>query len=330
MKKILNSLFQIAKIAIALGLLYYLFSSGRIDVQSLRRLIDPSMITAGILCTGAVLLLSSERWRLLLTQQGFSVSMFQAFRLTLVGTFFSIFVPGGVGGDLIKAVLIAQNHPQNRGKVVLTVLADRVLGLFTMVAIALLSFSFESDLLRTDVSIRFVFAGLMSLFLMFLILFYFLLAQRAEGLRNWVHGLTGRFPRLQKLWVFSQSYRLTASELARLFALSAAAQLTSVLLFTIFASRLVPEMPPIHVFLFAVPVGFMVTAVPLAPGGIGVGQAAFFYLFSKAMGHETDIGAIGITACQALQLLYGIVGAGFFIMMKRASPALAKEVETSA
>lgn len=327
MKSKLKPLIEVAKVSIALGLLYYLFSSGRIDVQSLKTLLEPGIIVVGLACTGAILLLSSERWRLLLQQQKFNVPLIHTFRLTLIGNFFSIFVPGGVGGDLVKAVLIAQNHPQERAKVVLTVLADRILGLFTMTFIALCSFSFEPELLQTENSIRFVFLGLLILFLGFIVTFYMLLSRRAEKLREKVHKLTDRFHRLQKLWVVSQSYHLSTGEIVRLFGLSLISQLTSVVLFMIIASRLLPELPSLSIFMFAVPVGFMVTAIPLAPGGIGVGQAAFFYLFSKAMGEETDIGAIGITAFQALQLFYGVIGAVLFMLLKQKSPQLNLEKE---
>jgi hypothetical protein len=316
---------QLLKAAVALGLLIYLFSSGKVNVESLKALTSPSVIAVGSLTIGFVLLLASERWRILLTHQQLHARMPFAFRLTLIGTFFNFFVPGGVGGDVMKAVLIANNHPQQRGKAVLTVLADRILGLFTMTFLALVSFSFEPALLTKESSFQIVFVGLLVIFTIFLVAFWVLLSKRAEPFRQRVDHLTAKVPKLQKLWLFAQTYRLTFPQLRALVSFSLAAQILQILLFLVVADQLLPEIPPVSVFLFAVPVGFMVTAVPLAPAGIGIGQAAFFYLFSKAVGHETNIGVIGITAFQGFQLLYGLIGAALFVLLKKENPQISIE-----
>src|SRR5439155_7274092 len=63
-------------------------------------------------------------------------------RLGLVGFFFNTFLPGSVGGDLIKAWYIA-GEQSRRTVAVSTVLIDRVLGLWALAAlVALLGSSF--------------------------------------------------------------------------------------------------------------------------------------------------------------------------------------------
>ena len=314
--------FEILKFSFAAALLGFLFYSGRIDLQSLKTLYTPQVLGVGILSLALVFYFASERWRLLLSQQRLQATRFQAFKLTLIGNFFNFFVPGGVGGDVVKAVLIAQDHPSQRGKAVLTVLADRILGLFTMTFLALVSFSFAPELLNKEKSFQFIFAFLALLFLGFLFGFWVLLSGKTARLREQIGRLTQRIPKLHKLWVFAQTYHLHWKEWLGLIALSLGAQVTQILLFMVVASQLVPEMPSASVFFFAVPVGFMVTAVPIAPAGIGIGQAAFLYLFSKAMGTETNLGAVGITAFQAFQLLYGLLGAVFFVLLKKRNPQM--------
>ena len=317
MERAKKVLIQSLKLGVSFGLLYYLISSGRIDLASLKRIFVWDVLLLGFMFVGVVLFMGSERWRLLMRQQGINQSRWATFKLTLIGGFFSIFVPGGVGGDVVKAVYIAKDHPENRAKVVLTVLADRILGLFTITCLALLSFSFETKLLSSDPSVRFIFYGLVGLFCAFLVFFYLLLSKRALALRGFFAEKISRFPRLLKVWDFAQSYHLSKIELLKLFSFSVTSQLCSIGLFVLVGFHLMDTPPPLSVYLFAVPVGFMVTAVPLAPGGVGVGQAALFYLFTKALGFETDVGAIGITAFQALQLFYGIIGAIFFVMIKK-------------
>lgn len=330
-KKILNLLVTVLKIALAVGLIAYLFLSGKVDLESLKALTTLPVIATGLVSLGLVLYFASERWRLLLRQQQLVAHRWETFRLTLIGTFFNFFVPGGVGGDVVKAVILAREHHSQRGRAVLTVLADRVLGLFTMTFLALLSFGFEPELLTRENAFQFIFGALVALFAGFLVAFWLLLSRHAQGLRGLVETVLTRIPKLKKLWDFAQTYRLSPGELIKLFALSLGAQVGQIILFWVVAMQLTPSPPPASVFFFAVPVGFMVTAVPLAPAGIGIGQAAFFYLFSKASGAETDIGVIGITAFQAFQLCFGLAGAVFFVLLKRKDPRLTvEELETEA
>ena len=52
------------------------------------------------------------------------------------------------------------------------------------------------------------------------------------------------------------------------------------------------------------PIGYIIQAVPLLPGGVGVGEAAFAGLY-KLSGHP---GARGVTARQAMRVLEWLIG----------------------
>ncbi|NJL26057.1 MAG: hypothetical protein HC902_13410 [Calothrix sp. SM1_5_4] len=70
--------------------------------------------------------------------------------------------------------------------------------------------------------------------------------------------------------------------------------------------------------LFAVPMGFLVTAIPIAPAGIGVGQVAFHYLFQIYLQKPTQFGATAITAYQLSMVFWAMVGALFYL--RRSKP----------
>jgi uncharacterized membrane protein YbhN (UPF0104 family) len=65
--------------------------------------------------------------------------------------------------------------------------------------------------------------------------------------------------------------------------------------------------------LFVVPMGFVVTAVPISPAGVGVGQVAFLYLFQAYLGHPTQFGSISITVFQICSVVWALVGAGLYL-----------------
>src|SRR5262249_54266655 len=69
------------------------------------------------------------RWYVLVRAQGLPFRLSDAVRLGLAGFFFNTFLPGSVGGDVVKAAFLARE--QNRRTVaVATVLMDRVIGLW--------------------------------------------------------------------------------------------------------------------------------------------------------------------------------------------------------
>lgn len=70
-------------------------------------------------------------------------------------------------------------------------------------------------------------------------------------------------------------------------------------------------------YFFAVPLGFIIMAIPIAPAGIGVGQIAFLVLFKMFTGTETTLGQTVITAFQIGLLAWGIVGAIFYAQRKK-------------
>jgi hypothetical protein len=74
---------------------------------------------------------------------------------------------------------------------------------------------------------------------------------------------------------------------------------------------------PFSMYCFLVPIGVIVQALPISPAGIGVGQAAFFFLFNLSLGKESQIGPTAITTMQILQFVWGIVGAFFYLQRKK-------------
>ena len=69
---------------------------------------------------------------------------------------------------------------------------------------------------------------------------------------------------------------------------------------------------PINVFLLCVPLGTVLMALPISPGGIGVGQAVYFFMFDVFGEGLGQIGFLAVTVMQVVYFLWAIVGAGCF------------------
>ena len=75
--------------------------------------------------------IGAVRWRLLLGVQGIHITFLESLRLTYIGWFFNNWMPGGTGGDLVKAWYIARRTHQ-KAEAVTVVFLDRLIGMVSL------------------------------------------------------------------------------------------------------------------------------------------------------------------------------------------------------
>src|SRR5262249_3418090 len=78
------------------------------------------------------LLLTLVRWYWLVRAQDLPFTLPDALRIGLIGFFFNTFLPGAVGGDIIKAAFLAREQSR-RTVAVATVIMDRVIARWALV-----------------------------------------------------------------------------------------------------------------------------------------------------------------------------------------------------
>ena len=135
MKKII--LF-ILKIGIAAGILAWLIWRSGLDFQSAASvpLLYPAL---AVICVFIQLFLTIVRWHSLLRCIGIRLPFREIFSLGMQGQFFSLFIPAGsVGGDLIKAGILAKRSPGGeKFNGVFSILVDRLCGLTALMLFTL-------------------------------------------------------------------------------------------------------------------------------------------------------------------------------------------------
>lgn len=95
----------------------------------------------GLLSVGAMgltILLGALRWRMMLAVPGLELAPARALELTLVAHFFNAFLLGSTGGDLMKAYYAARETHHLKTEAATTVFVDRLVGLLSMLAFAVL------------------------------------------------------------------------------------------------------------------------------------------------------------------------------------------------
>lgn len=312
----------VLKMAIASGIIYWLVQSGKLNFSALKSMLSPGPFLLGLALLGLSILAATLRWRVLLETQSIHTKTWPLLKLTLIGTFFNYAMPGGVGGDLVKAFYFYRDQKESRAAAVSSVAVDRILGLYTMVVMALSVMIYDFQHVATS-------AVLHKLFLLFCVIFLgfslvlFLLFTRRPFFQDRIHKILSYLPKQDKfikLYSSTQLYGSSPGHLLQVIGYSLVAQITSIC-FLILAGEVsgLADGTKWSTYFLVAPLGFMATAIPISPAGIGVGQAAFYFLFNNYLGYKSEIGPTIVTAMQMFQLLYGLVGAVFYLQRKEKS-----------
>jgi len=140
MKKIIVTLL---KLGISFGLIAYLIwnatqSADKVNVfANLRDQPKNWPMLAGAWAFSVVaVLLTFIRWWYLVRALDIPCRFADALRISSWGFLFNLAPLGIVGGDLVKAVMLAHEHRQYRAKAVASVLFDRIIGLYLLFIVA--------------------------------------------------------------------------------------------------------------------------------------------------------------------------------------------------
>lgn len=319
LKSLLGS---ILKFLLAGGLIYWLISTDRLDLHAASALFRSSWGLVGFLLIGLNLWLVSERWRILVTPQNVPASPLEVFRLTLIGVFFNYAMPGGVGGDVVKAYYFGKDHPQARAEAITSVILDRVLGLYSMILMAVAVMTLDLQHVSQQPTLRTLYLFL-TLLAFFVSLVFLALFSRRIKKRGWIDRFLSQIPfqkKMMKLYETAHRFGHYRKRVLATLVLSFASQSLAVIFLWIAARAAGFHDVSLNTFFLVAPLGYMATAIPISPAGLGIGQAAFLVLFNLYLGYESDIGAIVITTQQVMTALFGLIGALLYVQRKDRTP----------
>jgi uncharacterized membrane protein YbhN (UPF0104 family) len=93
------------------------------------------LLLAAFLIFPITIVIMPYRWHKLLKALEIHIDYHRCFVLNMIGAFYGTFIPGAIGGDLFKAIYVARLTP-HRTRVVVSIIADRLIGLFALVLLA--------------------------------------------------------------------------------------------------------------------------------------------------------------------------------------------------
>ena len=305
------------RFAVGIGLIVYLARSGAIDLRLLSRLLSAwPLSVAGLALIFIDIALMALRLCCLLSPRGFNLSFANSLKLTLVSSFFATFLPGTTGGDIAKLFYATKENKGRRTEIVTVVIFDRIFGLFSVLLLPLLFAPLFSQLIRTVavLHILLIASAVLGLCLLAGVLVCLFASAAVNRVFAWgFRFLPAALMPAQKVAARAVktigAYRHNPGALAAALGLSIAANLsliavTALAIFLLHAASMTMKMCII------VPLGDVANSLPLTPGGLGVGEAAYNALFRVA---GLEGGADALLCWRIWRATVGLIGLAFYL-----------------
>lgn len=243
------------KIIISAILIYFIFT--KIDIEEISTVlkkVSPLFVALAILLFVLSKVIASVRLNLYFHQLKINLSQKSNLKLYLLGMFYNLFLPGGIGGDAYKGYVLKKKFTIETKRVVSVLILDRLSGLLLLFVYACVLALFIEVSWLQDFKILLLFAILLSI-----LTFWFI----NKKFFNYT------------LPIFWKSFAL--SSLVQL------AQLASIVLILKALGISIDTLSYLLIFL----ISSIVSVVPLTIGGIGSREVTFFYGASLLNLNET-------------------------------------------
>ncbi len=304
--------FALFRILISLSLFALLLWLSRGKFAKIKQLLGELKISTFIL---AVLLflfsvvLMAWRLKIALTAQKVYFTLKNLFSLTLIGYFFSNFMPTTVGGDLVKGYYISKKINTRLGSYA-SVFVDRAVGMFSLALIATIALV----IMKQNIEHTFIVWSIIILLFCSIMFILFLLNQKlVKKITNFFR--VGRLlqllkldARAKKMFEAMNIYANHKKKIVQMSMLSVVAQFigffSAYLLALSFSAHI-----PFAKFLLIMPVIIVLCMLPVTMNGLGLREWAFIIFFSPSIGEATalSLSILYLAMYLLVSLLGGVV-----------------------
>ena len=241
------------------------------------------------------------RWQVLLSALRMDIPLARLTVLYFVGTFFSNFLPTGIGGDVVRVYELSKQSKRPIESVG-TVLLDRGTGLLMLFLIALVTLIFSHRLITPNVVAAIVLLSLGSWAGLGLVL-------RRGWLERW--GLLRLMARIKPLEGLYESIIACGSKaIGSALAISLVFNALLIAVNYLIALSLGMEIP-LWYFLLFVPLISFLLVLPISLSGLGVREGGYVYLFAQA-GVSAPLALAMSLLFYALNVATGLIGGALY------------------
>jgi len=273
----------IVRLAVGAALLVFLARTGRVDWRALAGLLGhwPTLL-ASLALVIVLFVLVSWRVCILLRARSLELSLRDSFELSLVTNLFTLVLPGG-GGDIVRLYYTTRHSSGRRTEIATILLLDRMTGLLALTLFPLLAAPLCLLIIQKSPALQtlLVLAAAVSAAIIGGVAVAMSRRARALPIVQWLLRNLPLRGYLSLMLDTLQTFRLNLRPLVLATGLSLVAHAVGMLVFMLLVGAIRPTDNP-SAIPFLAALGMMANNVPLTPGGLGVGEAAFESLFRLA------------------------------------------------
>ena len=305
-KKILITLLQAA---VTLLLLWLLFHDPVRRHQMVEALHTANLVwlIPGFLCFGLVLVCGAFRWQLLMRVQGISLGWFRVWKLVMIGMFFNLCLPGGVGGDLIKVFFAMREAPKSKSAVFLSIIVDRIAGMFALIIVSAGVFAwFYKPLMSLPmiraflITVGVIFGAFLLLIAIGIVIDKFHLARR---LPPKMPGHAAILDTARAFSIYARDWKAVLGAVLISMPLNAFIFGTA-----IFAAFAFVGNPGAAAMTSVIPIVNTISSLPISLAGIGVREGLFSVMLQSLSGTPEDLAVLISITGFALGVGWGLIG----------------------
>ncbi len=304
------------KLALAFTLLYWLYDSDALDLNAFHQL-EFNAGTAQLLGLNALLLfigailLSLRMWRLLVLLE-FDVGKLEAIRVNLASMCLGLMLPGLVGVDAIRTTYFCLRNRDRKVDAFSCILADRIIGIYALLLLATIAAIIALVLGVEAVDKRFLF--ILAAVLLGVSLAVALMMSRRLLATPPLSIVYNRLPAMLRDMVTAlQHLGSHRRHIVAWLALSVVSQGITIVNFVIIGILIRDNLPVLAHFILN-PVALFFNSVPITPGGLGITESVFAYLYESA--NSANGALISLLGRLNQYCVYIVIGLPALFMLK--------------
>jgi uncharacterized protein (TIRG00374 family) len=312
------------KIAFVAVLLFFMAKKGFLSAEeTLNALRQWNLVLPAFGFLILTLILASWRWHLLLLAAGLNLGYRRTLEFNVVGLFFNIALPGSVTGDVVKAYYCSREAKGSRAPVLSTIIFDRVCGVSGLILVGvgalLLQILGIAPGANLPIAVRAPILGLGFGVIAFFV-YLFLVRDNWDPVLQLLQRLQNRYTKvgsITRLYEGIKSYGSQKKTTLSALGLSLIIQILVALACIHFTWAMGDTEIPTLSLAVVIPLGLLVMVIPVLPGGMGTGHAAFLALF-HLLGSQRGADVFNLFLLN--NLVQGAIGGLFYLRFRSKTP----------
>ena len=306
-KRLLGTL----RVLVSVALLGYLLATTDLgDLLGLLRSWNGMYFVVAVLLGALRNVIFAYRWKVALSVMGIDVPLGTLIKFYFVGTFFNLFLPTALGGDVVRGHDLAVYSGKRVGAAT-SVLMERIVGFLALAFIALVALLLGSRVIQDPQVTRIILFVCLGYVVLVIVVFNARIMKRLTAMLRFIKWFDiGR--RLDRVCDSLHAFTTYKGVLCQCLVLSLICQTLAILAAYSLALAINLQLAPIYFFM-VLPIIWVVTMIPVSINGLGLREGAFVFFFTKV--GVSDSSALLLSFLNFSQtIVLGVTGGTIYLL----------------